>query len=141
MEYIVYKRFKENAICGKVNIPATTVCNELKSVIYYNGKPLCAVFSQNAHDHFARNDDGKGLLRGELIQSIMQTLNNRDLRYQERWDRVWADPICQKYKRSEYADYWLWNHDFYNANIYDLQYIINLIGIKNKLKRGEIINA
>ena len=33
-------------------------------------------------------------------------------------------------KRKEHEDFWLWNHDFYNAGIDDLKYIAKLVGAK-----------
>ena len=48
-------------------------------------------------------------------------------KYQQRWDKVWADKLCQKYKRRDHADHWLWNNDFYSAPIDDLRYIAALI--------------
>ena len=43
---------------------------------------------------------------------------------------VWEDPTCQPYKRIEYADFWLWNHDFFNADIDTLRHIAKLVGAK-----------
>ena len=34
MQYIVHRRLKDTAICGGVNIPATTICEEICGVIY-----------------------------------------------------------------------------------------------------------
>ena len=130
MKYIVHKRFKGKAICGDVNLPAMTVCDCDGAIIKHNGEDICATKSENAHQFFAINEDCMGVERGKLTQSIQTTLTKRDKDHQARWDKVWADPICQKYKRKEHADYWLWNHEFYNASIYDLQYIAKLIGAK-----------
>lgn len=131
MNYIVHKRFKTKAICGDVNIPATTTCLSIDGVIFYKDKPICVVTSENAHNYFARNNDGNGIKRGNLTQKIIKTLTkdeyNQDSVYQERWDRIWNDPLCAKYKRKEHKDHWLWNHSFYNAPIEDLEYIYNLI--------------
>lgn len=127
MKYILYKRFKDIAICGHVNIPAMTECEEHAGMIYYNNQPLCVISSENAHSHFAVNEDGMGLKRGALVQKITNILKNKDDNYQVRWDKVWEDELCQKYKRPEHPDHWLWNHEFYNANISDLEYILNLI--------------
>ena len=70
--------------------------------------------------------------RGRLTQAIIKCLELKeyDTTYQERWDKVWADPVCQKYKRSDFADHWLWNYEFYNAPLFDLQYIAKLVGAK-----------
>ena len=130
MEYIIHKRFKGKAICGEVNLPATTLCKYSNGMITYNNLPLCLDTSYISHQHFARNDDSQGLLRGKLTTAIQKKLNKRDKEYQNRWDKIWEDLKCQKYKRVEHADFWLWNHDFFNASIEDLRYIANLIGIK-----------
>lgn len=132
MQYIVHRRFKEKALCGSVNIPAMSICDEQDSLITYNNNPICYNVSENAHQFFARNDDGCGMMRGKLTQSIQKALAKRDDEYQSRWDKVWGDPTCQAYKRKEYADYWLWNHDFFQAEINVLQHIAKLVGAKEE---------
>ena len=47
---------------------------------------------------------------------------------QARWDKVWAEPLCQQYRRTEHEDFWIWNHDFYNAPVADLRCIAALVG-------------
>ena len=130
MKYITYRRFKDKAICGNVNLPAMTVCEENNRYIFYDGKMICVATSENAHQFFARDDDDAGMLRGKLIQAIQKTLAKRDANYQSRWDKVWDDPACQPSKRIEDDDFWLWNHDFFNANIDTLRHIASLIGAK-----------
>lgn len=130
MKYIAHKRFKGKAICGEVNIPAQTECSLQDGVILCDDLPICFSTSEIAHQYFAPNDDGNGMKRGKLTQAIQKTLSKRDDNYQPRWDKIWEDELCQKYKREEYADYWLWNHDFFNADIEDLRYIAHLIGVK-----------
>lgn len=130
MDYITIKRARFNSLSGTVNIPYGTKIDCANGLLSVNGEPLCGDHSQNAYEFFARDDDGNGLTRGKLTQAICKVLTKRDKSHQARWDKVWADPICQKYKRKEHADYWLWNHDFYNASIYDLQHIAKLIGAK-----------
>ena len=137
--YVVIQRLKrqENPICGAVNLPFGTEC---KAVYHGNEKAivcdkgiLCYVSSQTAFDFFAQNDDGHGIERGKLTKSIIQTLARLDNNGEKKkvvWDKIWNDSICLKYKRSEYEDYWLWNYDFYNANLHDLQYIAKLVGAK-----------
>ena len=132
MQYIVHRRFKGNAICGEVNLPTFSVCECEDGIIKYSGNPICYIASENSHQYFARNDDGNGVLRGKLTQSIQKNLAKRDDNYQIRWDKVWDDDICKKYKRIEYADYWLWNHAFFEADIDDLQHIADLVGAKVK---------
>lgn len=130
MKYITHRRFKDRAICGDVNIPANTECEERNGMIYYNGQPVCLITSENAHTYFAVNEDGKGLQRGATTRAINVFLRRKDEHYQDRWDRVWDDKLCQKYKRPEHPDHWLWNHEFYNADLSDLEYIENLIRMR-----------
>lgn len=130
--YICHRRFKGKSICGDVNIPAMTECVEMSGFILYNGNPICTATSENAHQYFARNDDGQGVVRGKLTQDIQKTLAKRDKAYQTRWDKVWSDPVCQKYKSDDHEEYWLWNHDFFNAEVIDLYHIAAIIGAKLK---------
>ena len=130
MKYVVHRRFKDIAFCGDVNLPAGTECEKCGDAIIVDDKPICLATSENAHKFFARNDDGQGMKRGKLTRAIERILSKRDQRHQERWDKVWDDEVCQKYRRTDYDDYWLWNHDFYNAEIEDLEYIAKLVGAK-----------
>ncbi len=129
MTYITTKRFKTKAMCGPVNIPYGVECEAIGNTIFFHGLPLCYTTSQNAHDYFARNDDGQGLMRGKIIQDIQKMLSDKrdQSRYEYRWSKIWANDLCYKYKRVEHEDFWLWNHEFYNAPIEDLQYIANLV--------------
>lgn len=99
MTYIIHDRFKGEALCGPVNLKATSLCWMVDGIIYYEGRPLCYTTSENAYEHIARDDDGCGMQRGQLTTAIKRRLAKRDDRYQERWDRVWADPMCQRFRR------------------------------------------
>lgn len=130
MQYIVHNRFKDIALCGPVNLKATSQCWEAEGVIFYEAQPLCYATSENSFEHFARNDDGNGMLRGQLTHAIKKRLAKRDAQYQERWDKVWADKLCAKFKRKEYADFWIWNKAFHDAEIGELEYVAELIGLE-----------
>ena len=93
MKYLVYKRFKDKALCGEINIPALTECDEHNGIIFFKNKALCFITSENAHNHFVINDDGMGLERSNLIQSILSTLKHKDEDYQNRWDKIWEDEV------------------------------------------------
>ena len=131
MEYIIFKDFIANAICGEVNLPKGTICTEKNGMLYHKEKPLCLKASQRAFDYFARNHDGKGLIRGELIFTIKDTLAINDEHHYERWYRVWNSPICKQFNRGDV--YWNWNYAFYNAEVYILEHIKNLITDENWL--------
>lgn len=123
MEYIVHTRFKGQVICGEVNLRAFTKLEEIDGVIFHGDKPIAFATSENAHQHFARNDDGHGMERGKLIHTIQRTLN----KHKDRWETVWESPLCKKYKRADHVDHWLWNHDFFTAPIEDLREIAQII--------------
>lgn len=131
MEYIIYKDFIANAICGEVSLPKGTICSDNNGMLCYKGKQLCLKGSQRAFDYFARNNDGNGLKRGELVTTIKDTLAVVDEHHYERWYRVWNSPICKQFNRG--SDFWNWNYAFYNAEIYILEYIKNLITDENWL--------
>lgn len=131
--YIVTKRFKNRGICGDLNLPFGTECFVKNHMIYCNDGKICSTTSQNALDHFTQNYDGFAFLRRKLINSILDALNRSKQSSEScdtRWNKVWNDSICLKYKRAEHSDQWLWNYDFYNAEIDDLKHIAKLIGAK-----------
>lgn len=41
MKYVVHRRFKDKAICGEVNLPAMTMCEEANGYIFHGDKLLC----------------------------------------------------------------------------------------------------
>lgn len=133
MDYVCHRRFKFIDLDSKpINIPALTLCHAYCDTIYYNGQRACITTSENAHQFFARDDDNQGIRRGKLTQAIQSTLKARDENYQVRWDKIQSDPLLQKYSRKEHPDFWVWNHDFFNAPIWDLEYIASLIDAKIK---------
>ena len=128
MNYIAYKTFEGKALCGDIIVPKEAECICPKSIIKYNGKSICFNTSANAHEYFMRNDDGKGMERGDLINEIFDLLNTEDEALAKaRWEAVEEDETCQKYRKDNTPGTWLWNHDFYNADIADLEYIKDMI--------------
>ena len=132
-QYVARKRARFKAMCGEqVNIPYGAVLEAQDGILRWRGKLLSVDTSNDAHNYFSQNDDGHGLERGALVGAILSKLEKRDKDYQARWDKVWDSPFCQKYKRPEHGDFWLWNHDFYNAPVTDLWHIARLVGAKPK---------
>lgn len=133
MQYIVHRRFKGTCICGEVNIPYGTICEEEGGTIFYDGRPVCYDGSEVACQYFGRNDDGNGLQRGKLTQAIQKALRLKPgetpAQRDERWARtIWKDPICQGYKMPEHESTWIWNVAFYRAPLCDLYHISALVG-------------
>lgn len=126
--YLCRKRARFDGISGQVNIPYGTALICQDGFLMHQNKPLCGITSQNAYDFFSQNDDGMGRERGDLVGRILSRLQKRDSGYQARWNKVWEDARCQKYKRPEQEDHWIWNFDFYNGPVEDLRHIAGLIG-------------
>lgn len=128
--YITTKKFNGRAICGNITLPVGTDVHVERNFILCPDGPVCTTTSQTAYDYFSQNDDGQGERRGFLTQDIQRRLRKLKpsaQRYDYIWSKIWKDEICLKYKRQEHADHWLWNYDFYNADIEDLEYIRNLV--------------
>ena len=68
--YVCHTPFKGKAICGPVDIKKGDVFTESAGVILDGIKQICLARSQNGIEHFAINDDGKGLERGMLTREI-----------------------------------------------------------------------
>lgn len=137
MEYIVTKRMKKVCLSGPVNLAYGTVCEDRGDGIIVRKRdqlPLCGIRSQDAYDYFSRNDDGAGLERGRLVNDIMYLLRvpmtedpAAHERRQRRWERVWRAQELHRFKRPEHEDHWLWNFDFFNADIPDLKHILEIV--------------
>ena len=66
--YIARRRAKFSGIGGiPVNIPYGTALEVREGFILFDGRPVCAVTSQNAYDYFSQDDDGCGRERGALV--------------------------------------------------------------------------
>lgn len=133
MRYIVHTEFIGKGISGEVNLPAGTECTEINGIIYHNARAVCWVNSANAFKHFARHNDGNGLLRGELIKTIKDTLAVQDEHTYERWHRVMNCPVCKQFDRNPEGDTWEWNLAFYNASIATLEHMANKVTDENWL--------
>ena len=136
MGYKIYVARRRARFIGcngqQVNIPYGSILEAQDGFLLWEGQPLCVDTSQNAHNFFSQNDDDMGLERGALVGAIISRLEKRDKAYQLRWDSVWSSQCCQKYRRPEHEDFWLWNNDFYNAPVEDLRLIAALVGAKTK---------
>ena len=127
--YIVRRRARFLSICGPVNLPYGTEVSSDGAFLTVNGEKLCSITSQNAYDFFSRNDDGHGLERGKLVKDIQRTLERRDAKHQARWDKLWADAGANRLRRADHKDFWVWNHNFYNADVNELRRIRLLLEV------------
>lgn len=133
MQYIVHTDFNGKAICGEISLSAGTECTEINGTIYHNAREVCYLGSHNAFNYFARNNDGNGLKRGELIKTIKSALALQDEHTFERWHRVMNCPVCKQFDRNPDGDTWEWSLAFYNASIATLEHMANKVTDENWL--------
>lgn len=143
MEYITHHRFKEIGACNKpLNIPygttLETICGFIATFIATDdGKAICYPTSENAHKHFARNDDGNGLERGALTYAIaygkrkpVNTNDRQIYRFSEEEIRL-LETRWKHFLRDD-VDVILFNHEFFNADISELREMAKSLKIKIK---------
>ena len=59
MEYVVYKRFKDEGIDGRFNLPFGTVCEERGGYLFApDGRRICAAKSENGVGAFPTKHGG-----------------------------------------------------------------------------------
>ena len=136
IRYIARQRARFKGLSGPVNIPWGAALENEGGFLMWRGEQLCAATSQNAFDFFSHDDDGQGRERGALVTAILARLQPQAPgdACQARWDKVWGDALCQRYRRPEHEDHWIWSYDFYNAPTVDLWHIARLIGARPKYK-------
>jgi len=133
MKYITIKRFQRDIDGVHFNIPCGIELEKKKDgVLYYEGKSIAVARSFASHQHFARNDDGKGIQRGNLSHGIIKKLGgtHRPGEDTPEWDAVEKDEIAKNYRRKDHETTWLWDDSFYQAPIDDLEHIAEIIGLK-----------
>lgn len=133
MEFIFYKPFSGKTISGETSFPRGTACTEDKGTVYYKGQPIFMTGSKNANEHLARNDDGHGLERGDLITEIKAALALTDDHAYERWYRVWNTPLFKPFNGDASGETWLWNLAFHYASIPTLQRMLAVTTDENWL--------
>lgn len=136
MNYIVTNRYRGKALNGsEVNIPATTNVVETNKQILFDGKPICFITSQVGHQYFARNDDGNGMRRGALTYAIAYAERkrmNKDKTRRQRFTDEEIDTLCSKWSKflQTECSVILFNHDFFNADISELEEMANDLHIR-----------
>lgn len=132
MKYVTHHRFKELALCGKqLNIPYGTEleCTG-KVLITSEGKAVCYRRSENAKQHFARNDDGKGLERGRLTYAIAYSFRDAGNGY--RFSEEEAKILAQDWEHflQPECDVIRFNDNFFSAEPEEIQKLADALNIK-----------
>ena len=131
MQYICYKRFKGKTLSqDHANIPYGTEFESAGDfMLDSDNKPMMATTSLNCHQHFSRNDDGQGLRRGKLAYAIAYATRGDKYRFSE--DEI--SMLTRDYQRFlKPTDMILFNNDFFNAEINELEELAKKLNIKVK---------
>ena len=140
MEIVVWKDFNDEAICGNVELTRgtelTTVTNESgeRFVAFPDGRLITRLYSYNYIEHFSRNNDGKGLERGDLVEAIAFSPRERkhSTGYVFRFSEDELDMLREKWANylMPYTDSLLFNNEFYDAPVEDLRSIAEALNIQ-----------
>lgn len=131
-QYICKKRFKGQAICGKVNIPYGTILNNCGDYLSTpDHKLVCAITSQNCLEHFwgydEENPDGE-IHRQELAKQLY------DIAPADTTEHLLDDEnIWRNYGHLEefYTGYmWIWDNEILDLPTERLEYLLSCINKK-----------
>lgn len=131
MNYITHHRFRANAICGEVNLRyGTRLIREGGMLCLTDGRAICFASSQNAKEHFARDDDGQGLERGRLTHAIAFAPRKSEQGY--RFSEAEREMLAQDYRHwlRQDTDMILFNDDFFAAPVNELRELAKRLKIK-----------
>lgn len=139
MNYITHHRCREKSMLGKeLNIPfGTPLIMDSNIIKTSSGEALCYSTSENAHKYFARNDDGQGLRRGALTYAIAYSQRERksdDGMRRQRFTDAEIETICKDWEKYLVPDIdvVLFNHNFFNAEVDDLEKMAKALNIQVK---------
>lgn len=71
MQYITHKRFKRNGIDGAFNLPFGALVSEDAGILFYGGRKICCVTSENGWEHFHPNTP-EGEHRYRMLTALYQ---------------------------------------------------------------------
>lgn len=132
MQYICHKRFKGKTLSkDHANIPYGTMFEAAGIFLLdSDNKPMMTTTCYNCHQHFSRNDDGQGLRRGKLAYAIAFAPRGDKYRFSAEEITMLTRDYQRFLKPTETI---LFNDDFFNAEIAELEELAKKLNIKVKL--------
>lgn len=97
---------------------------EMRGVLFHDGRPVCLATSQAAKEHFAPDGDGRGLERGDITRYIAFGPSLSDLQKAI----IRADPFFQRFVQDD-PETILFSDAFFRASILDLYTICRKLGV------------
>lgn len=129
IKYIVHHEFNDYTLAGKKEkFQRGQEFETIGNFIAYNNTAICMTTSLTAYKHFARNDDGKGLERGDLTYAIAYADRNTDKNF--RFTKEEREMLINQWSKFlKPLDAVLFNYDFFNANIKELRELAKMLKI------------
>lgn len=124
--YITFTKFKGKSLTGEeVLIPRGKRLVREKNVLFYDRIPICVYRSEIARHHFSRNNNGKGLLRGDLVSKIAYSdnrvaVNGWSQRFNEKQVEVLTSDRWNKFLDLSH-DVIIFSDDFFEADTEELK--------------------
>lgn len=140
IEYIAFRDYKGASITSKIEIIKKGEKFQLIAgrIATLDNPPrsICLLDSHIAHEYFARNDDGNGMLRGAITYAIAfsERMIPSDIgvfRFSEEEQEI----IRNEYSRflRDDSDAILFNSDFFNADIDELAVMARELNINYEI--------
>ena len=124
MKWIAHKTFDRMALGGPMTITRGERLEEIRGVLFHDGRPVCLATSQVAKEHFSPDGDGRGLERGDITRYIAFGPPLSDLQKAI----IRADPFFQRFVQDD-PETILFSDAFFRASILDLYTICRKLGV------------
>lgn len=125
MNWIAYKTFNRLALGGPMTITRGERLDEMRGVLFHDGRPVCLATSQVAKEHFAPDGDGRGLERGGITRHIAFGPPLSDLQK----SIIRTDPFFRRFVKDN-PETILFTDAFFRASILDLYTICRKLGVR-----------
>lgn len=125
MKYVAHREYNGDTLTRPektIQIPKGATLELNGEILYYDGEAVCLKNSYYGHRYFARDDDGRGLERGELTYKIAfepRFSEGTGFRFSDEERKIICDEYSHWLKKKIMVI--LFNNDFFAADVDELQ--------------------
>lgn len=124
MNWIAHKTFDRLALGGPMTITRGERLDEMRGVLFHDGRPVCLSTSQVAKEHFSPDGDGRGLERGDITRYIAFGPPLSDLQK----SIIRTDPFFRRFVQDN-PETILFTDAFFRASMMDLYTSCRKLGV------------
>ena len=124
MKWIAHKTFDRMALGGPMTITRGERLEEMRGVLFHDGRPVCLATSQVAKEHFSPDGDGRGLERGDITRHIAFGPKLSELQKSV----IRTDAFFRRFVQDN-PETILFTNAFFQASIIDLHTICRKLGV------------